>query len=76
MTKYEWMTIFGSNLKEILAEKKMPQQKLAIELGVSRSAVSQYICGEKMPSIRVILNISYILDCDLYDLLDFGEPID
>lgn len=76
MSKTEWMEIFGDNLKSLLDEKKMSQQGFAQELGISESTVSNYILGKRMPDVRMILKISYILDCDLYDLIDFGEMID
>lgn len=76
MSKIEWMEMFGDNLKSLLDEKKISQQGFAQELGISESTVSNYILGKRMPDVRMILKISYILDCDLYDLIDFGEMID
>lgn len=68
--------MFGDNLKSLLDEKRISQQGFAQELGISESTVSNYILGKRMPDVRMILKISYILDCDLYDLIDFGEMID
>lgn len=76
MSKIEWMEMFGDNLKSLLDEKRISQQGFAQELGISESTVSNYILGKRMPDVRMILKISYILDCDLYDLIDFGEMID
>lgn len=76
MNQQEWMMTFGENLKNLLEDAHMSQQEFAKSLDVSRSTICRYICGDRMPSVRTILNMSYVLDCDLCDLIDFGESID
>lgn len=75
MSKIEWLHTFGDNLKCLLYEANMTQRELARELEIAESTVSRYISGEKMPSIFTIINISYVLDCDVSEMIDFGEPI-
>ena len=75
MTESEWMNIFGDNLVDLLKDANMSQRDLADEAGLSESAISDYMHKRKMPGLRAIINISYALDCDLNDLIDFGEKI-
>lgn len=76
MTQYEWMDEFGDNLKCLLREARMSQQELADLSGLSKYTISNYIRAERMPSIKAVLKIAYALDCQLDDLIDFGEPIE
>ena len=75
MSENQWLHMFGDNLKCLLYEANMTQRELAKELEITESAVSRYISGERMPSIFTIINISYILDCDVSEMVDFGSPI-
>lgn len=61
---------FGENLKSVLEEYGMSQGELAKELGISRSSVNMYISGKRMPSIKTLVNIAHVLDCELTDLTD------
>lgn len=76
MTQDEWLDLFSDNLESLMHECKMTQKDLAEETGLSRGAVNKYVNGTRMPGAKAILNISYALDCDLMDLIDFDEPIE
>lgn len=76
MSELEWLDIFGDNLVEMLEYANMSQRDLADEAGLSESTISNYINKRKIPSLRAIINIAYALDCDLTDLIDFGDKID
>lgn len=75
MTELEWMDIFGDNLKEILKEANMSQNDLARKTGIERSTISRYVNKICMPSLKSVINISYALNCDLSDLIDFGDKV-
>ena len=75
MSEFEWLDIFGDNLKSMLAGAGMTQNDLAIETGISKGAISSYINKQKTPTIKSIINIAYALDCSIDDLIDFGECI-
>ena len=75
MTEVEWIDIFASNLRDILKDRKMSQKELANEIWVSEATISRYINKQRMPSIKHILEISYALNIDINELIDFGEPI-
>lgn len=75
MTESEWLDIFGDNLAEMLIEKNMTQRDLAEETGLAESSISSYIHKKKLPGIKAILNIAHALECDSFDLIDFGDTI-
>lgn len=75
MTEVEWIDIFANNLRDILKDRKMSQKELANEIWVTEATISRYINKQRMPSIKHILEISYALNVDVNELIDFGEPI-
>lgn len=76
MTQQEWKENFASNLIDILEEKGMTQTQLAIDAGISKSQVSDYINGNTIPSLAVAINMAYALDMDVGDFVDFGDRIE
>lgn len=75
MTEQEWLDIFGDNLAEIMAEQGYSQRDLADEAGLSESAISYYVNKQRLPSIKAIINMAYVLDQDLNNFIDFGDRI-
>ena len=75
MTELEWLEIFSTNLRELLEEKRITQKGLAIASGLSEGAISYYIHGQKIPSLRAIINIAYALQISIDELIDFGDAI-
>ena len=75
MSELEWLDIFGDNLREILDDTRMSQRELADAAGLSESAVSQYIHKQKIPGLKAIINIAYVLNCSTDDLIDFGDMV-
>lgn len=75
MTEVEWIDIFANNLRDMLKDRKMSQKELANEIWVTEATISRYINKQRMPSIKHILEISYALNIDVNELIDFGEPI-
>lgn len=76
MSEQEWLNIFADNLRDIMDEANMSQKQLAKETGITQATISRYLTKNQMPSIKAVVNICYALDCDLYDLLDFGDMIE
>lgn len=60
--------IFSNNLKNILKEKGIEQQDLAIKIGISPSSISQWISCQKYPRINTILKIADYLNVSYDDL--------
>lgn len=75
MTEQQWLDIFGDNLAYMLEQAWMTQEELAEETGLSRGTISRYINKKRMPTVKALVNISYALDCDMNDLIDFGDRI-
>lgn len=75
MTEVKWIENFGDNLKSMLHEAWMTQQELADAAGLSRECINNYINKKRMPTVSSIINIAYALDCDVSELIDFGEQI-
>jgi transcriptional regulator with XRE-family HTH domain len=76
MTLKEWSNIFGENLCDLMEDRKMSQQELARVSGVPIGSINSYIHSQSTPSIKAIINLSYALDVDLIELIDFGDAID
>ena len=50
--------IFLTGLKEIRKKKHLSQQKVAIDLNISREALSYYENGKREPSISMLIKMS------------------
>lgn len=75
MTDMEWLREFGDNLNYIMQKAHMSQRELARKTGLNESTISRYISRQMVPSCIAIVNISYALNCDIGELIDFGERI-
>ena len=76
MTETQWLEIFGDNLKDMIDGTGYSQKDLAEDTGLAESTISRYISKKQMPCIRALINIAYVLDCSLDDLMDFGDRIE
>lgn len=70
------MTEFGEQLRFLLKERDMTQKELAYSMGVSKQIISAYVTGERMPSVEHLINIAYVLGCDLNELVSTKEMVD
>ena len=59
-----------NNLKKIVKEKNKSLTSLAVELEISREAVSQYISGKIKPKTSTIIKMAEILNTSTDYLLD------
>lgn len=76
MSELDWLDIFAGNLRDMLIDANMSQRELADASGLAESTISSYINKQKIPSLKAIINISYALDCDVTELIDFGDTIE
>ena len=72
----EWLNIFGDNLASILEEERMSQRELARLTGLNESTISRYINKLQMPTVRAIINISFALEWQFEDMLNYGAMIE
>lgn len=68
---------FASKLKELRTDRRISQQQLADLMVVSRSAVSMWELGTRLPDISMIIRLADCLGVDHSELLDiFHESQD
>lgn len=60
---------FGTQMKALRKEKKMTQEQMAQELGVSRQAVSNWENNKNLPDLETIIRMSRIFEISLDDLI-------
>lgn len=69
----------GERIKALLKKKKMTQKQLAELSGVTESALSHYIKGDRIPSGVASVNVAYVLSTTVNyilgkeDILDFSN---
>lgn len=61
--------MFSRRLQELRRKKRMSQTELAKQLQVSRSSVSMYECGGRMPSYEVLEAIADLFNVSIAYLL-------
>lgn len=76
MSELEWLEIFADNLVDRMNEAGITQKELAKESGLEQSTISRYITKQRMPTIKAVINLGYVLDCDFNDFIDFGDIIE
>jgi transcriptional regulator with XRE-family HTH domain len=64
----------GGRVLELLAERKLTQERLAFENGVPKATITNLIKGRARPSIVTLKKIAVGLNVELLDL--FTEPAD
>lgn len=62
-------------LKEIRRKKGYTQKSIAVELGVSQQAVSNWECGLSEPSVDMMISMTKIFNCTLDDLVKGEEDV-
>lgn len=60
--------ILGQNIRKYRESKHFSQEELAFRISSARNYIGCIERGEKCPSLAVILDIAYALDCKLNDL--------
>lgn len=76
MSEQQWLEIFSNRLIEMMHDAGYSQEEFARETGLSQATISKYINRQQLPGIKAIINISYVLDSDISELVDFGNTIE
>lgn len=71
MSEAEWLDMFARNLRDILSDYRMTQAELAEMSGLSEATISSYMNGRKMPGVKAINNMAYVLGVSADELIDF-----
>lgn len=75
MSEVEWLRIFSNNLYEMMYDKHLTQQDLSDMTGYSQATISKWLNGTQAPTVFAVINLSYALDEDYDDLIDFGDRV-
>lgn len=70
------MIEFGNTLKSLRIENNMTQAELAQKLDVTKSVISAYETGIRMPSYDILIHISKLFDVSTDYLLGQHRPQD
>ena len=76
MTEMEWLRQFSKRLREEMDGCCMTQKELSHEAGISEPAISHYLNAQRLPSIKSIINICFVLGIDVDALTNFGKSIE
>ena len=49
--------VLGKRIRELISSSKLSQRDLAQDIGVTESAISKYLSGERMPRGEILLNL-------------------
>ncbi|MFQ6750013.1 MAG: helix-turn-helix domain-containing protein [Clostridia bacterium] len=60
-------------LKNIRKEKNLNQQKVAMDLNISRESLSYYENGKREPSLKLLLDMSYYFNVSINFLITGEE---
>ena len=69
ISEVEFIDIFADNLREVMKEVGITQAELADEAEINRSTISRYLNKQRLPDLVSLLNICFILECDVSDLV-------
>lgn len=69
-------TVFVERLEKLLKETKTSQKDLAQDIGVTESAISKYLSGERTPSGDILLNLATALHTTSDYLLGLSDSDD
>ena len=76
MTEVQWMKMFGDNLQTLLDERHLTKSELSKLTGITKGAISRYVAGKQMPTIRNAMYIADAFRITLDELVYFGDSID
>lgn len=75
MSEVEFIDIFADNLRDIMKEVGITQSELADESGLSRATINRYLEKQRLPTLKALINICDVLDCDLDELIPTYDQI-
>lgn len=67
--------MFSDNLMQLRKMKRMSQEDLAEQLGVSRQTLSKWETGESLPDIEKCRLLAEIFEVTLDDMVNYESPV-
>jgi len=75
MSEVELIDIFADNLRYTMKDVRISQAELAKEAGLSESTISRYLSKERLPTVKALINLCVVLNCDVEDLIPVYDLI-
>lgn len=75
MSEVELIDIFAGNLESMIREVGISQRELAKESNLYEGTISRYLSGQRLPTVKALVNLCYALNCETNDLLPTYELI-
>ena len=66
---------FAKNLKYLRKKKNISMKELADKVGLSRSALSNYENGNRLPEFESMIKLALYFECSIDELVFHGTPI-
>ena len=76
MTELELCKIISDNLAELIKESGYSRCEVALEAGLDESTINKCLKGDRIPSVRTVINLAIALKCDLTDIIPDYDYID
>lgn len=76
ISEVEFIDIFADNLRDIMYEMDISEGELARRTGMTRAAISRYLNKKRMPTLKALVNLSYVLCVQVTDLIPTYAMID
>lgn len=76
MSEVELIDIFAENLRYTMQDVRITQTELAKYAGLSEAAISRYLAKKRLPTVSALINMCYVLNCTLDDLIPSYEMIE
>lgn len=75
MSEQDFLEDISFSLRSAMSEKGISQTKLAKMTGISRQLINCYVNGKRMPSLKNLLNMFFVLDLHIDDEIDMFDLI-
>lgn len=75
MSEVELIDIFADNLRYTMKDVRISQAELAKEARLSESTISRYLSKERLPTVKALINLCVVLNCDVEDLIPVYDLI-
>lgn len=76
ISEVEFIDIFADNLRDIMYEMDISEGELARRTGMTRAAISRYLNKKRIPTLKALVNLSYVLCVPITDLIPTYAMID
>ena len=69
ISEVEFIDIFADNLRDAMIEVGISQAELAYESGLTKATINRYLNKQRFPTLKAVVNICHVLDCDIDDII-------